>query len=48
MTLLALRIAIWDTSDHALDSVALLDNFQWSVEASETGTVIVVDRASGR
>jgi hypothetical protein len=41
--IITLRIALWDTSDHALDSLALLDNFQWSVEASEPGTVIVVD-----
>ncbi len=36
-----LRFAIWDTSDHAYDSVVLLDNFQWSVEASDPGTVII-------
>jgi hypothetical protein len=36
-----LRIAIWDTSDHALDSIAAIDGFQWSVDASEPGTVIL-------
>jgi hypothetical protein len=41
--IITLRIAVWDTSDHALDSVALIDNFRWSVEASEPGTVIIVD-----
>jgi hypothetical protein len=35
-----LRFAIWDTSDPIYDSLVLLDNFQWSVEASEPGTVI--------
>jgi hypothetical protein len=35
-----LRIAIWDTSDSALDSLVLLDNFQWSVEGSDPGTVV--------
>jgi hypothetical protein len=35
-----LRIAVWDTSDGMYDSLALIDNFQWSVEASTPGTVI--------
>jgi hypothetical protein len=38
--LITLRIAIWDTSDGIYDSVAIVDNFQWSVEASEPGTVL--------
>jgi hypothetical protein len=38
---ITLRIAIWDTSDSALDSTAIIDNFQWSVDASDPGTVIV-------
>jgi hypothetical protein len=37
---ITLRIAIWDTSDGALDSVAIIDKFEWSVEASQPGTVI--------
>ena len=37
---ITLRIAIWDTSDGILDSTALIDNFQWSVDASQPGTVI--------
>jgi hypothetical protein len=41
--IITLRIALWDTSDGWYDSVALVDNFQWSVEASEPGTVIDVD-----
>ncbi len=35
-----LRIAIWDTSDHILDSIAVIDHFQWSVEATDPGTVL--------
>ncbi len=35
-----LRIAIWDTSDGFYDSVSLIDNFQWSVDAAQPGTVI--------
>jgi hypothetical protein len=35
-----LRIAIWDTSDGALDSLSIIDNFEWSVDASQPGTVI--------
>ncbi len=38
--IIKLRIAIWDTSDHVLDSLALIDNFQWSVDLSQPGTVI--------
>ncbi len=41
--IITLRIAVWDTSDHSLDSVALIDNFAWSVDASDPGTVIDVD-----
>jgi hypothetical protein len=38
--IITLRIAIWDTSDHILDSLVVLDNFQWSVDVSDPGTVI--------
>ncbi|MBA3502991.1 MAG: choice-of-anchor L domain-containing protein, partial [Deltaproteobacteria bacterium] len=38
--IIKLRIAIWDTSDHVLDSLALVDAFTWSVELSQPGTVI--------
>jgi len=38
--IITLRIAIWDTSDGYYDSVSLIDNFQWSVDASTPGTVI--------
>ena len=38
--IIKLRIAIWDTSDHVLDSLALIDAFTWSVELSQPGTVI--------
>jgi hypothetical protein len=37
---ITLRIAIWDTSDQALDSTAVIDNFRWSVDAADPGTVI--------
>jgi hypothetical protein len=35
-----LRIAIWDTSDHILDSIAAIDAFTWSVDLAQPGTVI--------
>jgi hypothetical protein len=35
-----LRIALWDTTDGIYDSVAIVDNFVWSVEASQPGTVL--------
>ncbi len=36
-----LRIAIWDTSDTNWDSTAIIDNFQWSVDAANPGTIVV-------
>jgi hypothetical protein len=41
--IITLRIALWDTSDPILDSLALMDNFQWSIDPSDPGTVIDVD-----
>ncbi|MEO8846480.1 MAG: choice-of-anchor L domain-containing protein [Kofleriaceae bacterium] len=38
--IIKLRIAIWDTSDHQYDSLALIDAFQWSVMGADPGTVI--------
>ena len=38
--IMTLRIAIWDTSDEALDSMAVIDNFHWNVQTSNPGTVI--------
>ncbi|HVK86357.1 MAG TPA: choice-of-anchor L domain-containing protein [Kofleriaceae bacterium] len=38
--IITLRIAIWDTSDHVLDSLAVIDGFQWSVDVAQPGTVI--------
>ena len=35
---ITLRFVVWDTSDHIYDSLVLLDNFQWSVDASDPGT----------
>jgi len=37
---ITVRIAIWDTSDHAYDSLALIDAFTWSVDGAQPGTVI--------
>ena len=39
--IMKLRIAIWDTSDHVLDSLAVIDGFLWSAETSDPGTVIL-------
>ena len=36
---ITLRLAIWDTSDHVLDSLVALDNFQWSVDVTDPGTI---------
>jgi hypothetical protein len=38
--IMKLRIAIWDTTDEMLDSVAIIDNFQWQLGTSTPGTVI--------
>ena len=34
-----LRLALWDTNDHALDSMVLLDNFTWYESAGRAGIV---------
>jgi hypothetical protein len=39
--IITLRIAIWDTSDHLYDSLAIVDGFQWSVDSTQPGTVIL-------
>jgi hypothetical protein len=38
--IIELRFTIWDTGDQWYDSLVLLDNFQWSVNASTPGTKI--------
>ncbi|MGE3543583.1 MAG: choice-of-anchor L domain-containing protein [Kofleriaceae bacterium] len=38
--IITLRIALWDTSDHRYDSLAVIDGFQWSVDLANPGTVI--------
>ncbi|HEY4178995.1 MAG TPA: MopE-related protein [Kofleriaceae bacterium] len=38
--IMTLRIAIWDTSDHVLDSIAIVDGFQWEADPVQPGTVI--------
>ncbi len=39
--IIKLRIAIWDTSDDQLDSLAAIDAFTWSADTSQPGTVIL-------
>ena len=41
---MTLRIAIWDTSDDALQSLAVIDNFAWNGSAVPPGTTIFVDK----
>ncbi len=36
-----LRIKLWDTEEAIYDSVLLLDNFQWSVDSSDPGSIII-------
>jgi hypothetical protein len=38
--IITLRIALWDTSDGNLDSLSIIDKFEWSIEPSQPGTVI--------
>ncbi len=38
--IMKLRIALWDTSDHRLESLAVVDGFKWSVDSAQPGTVI--------
>ena len=42
--IITLRIAIWDTSDHLYDALAVIDGFQWSVDVAQPGTVIFKDK----
>ncbi len=42
--IMTLRIAVWDTSDHVLDSLAVVDGFQWSTEVAQPGTDILIGR----
>jgi hypothetical protein len=39
--IITLRIAIWDTSDEALDSLAVIDGFEWDLGPVDPGTVIL-------
>lgn len=41
--IIELRIAIWDTSDAVYDALVLVDSFEWSVDASEPGTDVIVN-----
>jgi hypothetical protein len=38
--IITLRVAVWDTSDHGFDSLAVIDGFTWSVDVAQPGTVI--------
>jgi hypothetical protein len=40
--LITIRFAIWDTNDPNLDSTVLIDNFKWSKDTSNVGTIPVV------
>ncbi|HUJ58082.1 MAG TPA: choice-of-anchor L domain-containing protein [Kofleriaceae bacterium] len=42
--IMTLRIAIWDTSDHDLDSMAVIDDFKWSATPANPGTTIFRQR----
>ena len=42
--IITLRIAIWDTSDHSWDSLAVVDGFQWSTEVAQPGTDIFIKK----
>jgi hypothetical protein len=37
--IMTLRIAIWDASDELLDSLVVVDGFQWSVDIAQPGTL---------
>jgi hypothetical protein len=41
---ITLRVAVWDTSDHSWDSLAVVDGFQWSTESTQAGTVIGISK----
>jgi hypothetical protein len=38
---MTLRIAIWNTSDHQYNSLAVIDGFTWSADPSNPGTIIM-------
>jgi hypothetical protein len=40
--LITLRFAIWDTNDANLDSTVLIDNFKWSKDGADVGTIPIV------
>ena len=41
-TVITLRFAVWDTQDEVLDSTALIDKFEWSVEEPKVETTPIV------
>ena len=40
--IITLRFAVWDTQDEILDSTALIDKFEWSVEEPQVETTPIV------
>jgi hypothetical protein len=38
-----LRFALWETGDGIIDSVVLLDDFRWSKQSVDPGTIIPSD-----
>ncbi len=42
-TIFYLRLAIWNAGDNQLNSTAVIDNFQWSVEESSSTPTTVID-----
>ena len=42
--IITVRIAIWNTSDENLQSLAVIDGFNWSADSSDPGTVIFVKK----
>jgi hypothetical protein len=41
-SIITLRFAIWDSGDGILDSLALIDNFNWSIETPVIETKPVI------
>jgi hypothetical protein len=41
-TIITLRFSVWDTNDEDLDSTALIDKFEWSVDEPQVETTPIV------
>jgi hypothetical protein len=42
--IITVRIGVWDTSDPQFDSTVLIDNWQWSTELADPGTVTFISQ----